>query len=174
MSRLLLRVISRVLILASLYLVVAPAQSQTTTTTNNGNFTIGPDHLGLIVVSVGVVLVAGITLGVYFGVRQPRVTGCVSATPDGKLAIQGNNPGDPLYLLQGETTTLQAGNRVKVIGKRRKDASKQKLLVVSRVAKVYGACSHLPAAQATVALPGGTTETPFAREPGTAQPAMAQ
>jgi hypothetical protein len=137
-SRSFLRVLSRVLIVFSLLWVAAPSPAKA-------------DEFKDIAVGVvvgGVVLIAAIGVGIYFAVRQPRVTGCVAAGPDGKLTLQGTNPGDTVYLLDGDTTGLKAGDRVKVVAKKKKDANKQKLLLVSRVAKTYGPCSPVHALNA--------------------------
>ena len=130
-----LRIISLVLIAVSLLFATRPSQAQT-------SFDIGPSKGQVVGAAVGAI--AAVTLigvVIYFAVREPRVTGCVIAGPDGGLAIQGRSASDPLYMLQNAPPTLQTGQRVKVLGHKKKNADKTKTLAVDRVASVYGSCS---------------------------------
>ena len=136
MSRVRLRTISLVLIAVSLLLTTNTAKAQF----DLGN--IGPSKgqvVGAAVGAIAAITVIGVVI--YFAVREPRVTGCVAAGPDGKLTLQGSGSGDPLYLLENAPTTLQTGQRVKVLGHKKKAANNARLLNVDRIAKVYGSCS---------------------------------
>ncbi len=131
-----LRIISLVLIAVSLLFSTRPSQAQT-------SFDIGPSKGQVVGAAVGAIAaITVISVSLYFVLREPRITGCVTAGPDGSLAIQGgNNASDPLYMLQNAPPTLQTGQRVKVLGHKKKNADKTKTLAVDRVASVYGSCS---------------------------------
>ena len=149
-----LRIISLVLIAVSLLFSTRPSQAQT-------SFDIGPSKGQVVGAAVGAIAaITVISVSLYFVLREPRITGCVTAGPDGSLAIQGNNASDPLYMLQNAPPTLQAGQRVKVLGHKKKNADKTKTLVVARVASVYGACSPSGAtAHAMLDVPVDPLET---------------
>ena len=96
--------------------VSVPAQAQ-------GYGQIGPSNGEIAGVIVGVVaglVVIGIV--VYYIVRKGHsVTGCAVSNQDG-LALQ-NEDDHQTYLLIGDTTNIKAGYRIKVSGKKQKNAS---------------------------------------------------
>jgi hypothetical protein len=155
-SRVRLRLLSLVLVVASVLAVAQPLSAQLDLSG------IGPSKgqvIGAAVGAVAVITIVGVVI--YFAVRQPRITGCAAAGPDGSMTLQGSKTGDPLYVLQNAPPTLQAGQRVKVFGKKMKQADKAKVFTVARVDKVYGACSP-PAAPAHAMLDVPTGELAIA------------
>jgi hypothetical protein len=135
-SRARLRLLSFILIAVSLLFTAQSSQAQLDLSG------IGPSKgqvIGAAVGAIAVVTIVGVVI--YFAVRQPRVTGCVAAGPDGSMTLQGSGSSDPLYLLQNAPPTLQTGQRVKVFGKKTKDANKARVFTIARVDKVYGACT---------------------------------
>lgn len=89
--------------------------------------------------------VAGIGVGVYFAVQHAHtVKGCVSDTPNG-LLLQTDD--GKIYVLLGATTDIQADQRIKVRGTKRKKidgVTDQPSFVVEKLGKVYGSCTVTP------------------------------
>ena len=137
------RQLAFVLVLLSIVISAGGAWAQTGVGTLAPG-SIGPSY-GKYVAIAGVAVGAVAGVAIYYAVREPRVTGCVFQSGDA-LAIQGSGAADPVYLLDGDASTLSAGQRVTVLGKKKKDAANHKTLTVSRVSRNYGACTPPPAA----------------------------
>lgn len=86
---------------------------------------------------------AAIGVTVYVLVRHtPSITGCAAASGDGmSLVTEGDRQ---TYALSGDISTIKAGERVRVSGKKTKDKTGNRLFVVNKVGKSYGACSAAP------------------------------
>lgn len=104
----------------------------------SGDFHIGPSTGQVAGALIGAAAVIG--TGTYFLARAPRRTGCVTSD-GGLLRLQGTSSADPAYLLEGNITETAAGHRLKVVGRRHKDAQRREVLKVSRIARDYGQCS---------------------------------
>lgn len=126
--------ISIAVLLACVYAVVAsrPAEAQSGQIVSKSTVV----WVFVAVAAVG----AAIGVGVYFAVRQsPSVTGCV-ASGSGGLTLQ--NEGDHQnFLLMGDTAAIKPGERVRVKGKKKKDAAGNRSFLVDQVKKDYGACA---------------------------------
>jgi hypothetical protein len=87
---------------------------------------------------------AAIGVGIYFAVRQPpSITGCARSTPTGIALV---NEGDQkTYMLVGDTALLKTDERVKIKGKKKKDASGKPTFIVDKISKDFGACKLTPA-----------------------------
>jgi hypothetical protein len=96
-------------------------------------------------ITVLVGTVAGIGVGVYLIVQHAHtVKGCVSDTPNG-LLLQTED--GKTYVLLGATTDIQANQRIKVRGTKRKKingVTDQPSFVVEKLGKVYGGCAVAP------------------------------
>jgi|GEM_PF-3199994 len=97
-------------------------------------------------VVIGIVAVVAVTtVGIVLAVkREPRITGCVSSTPDG---LQLMNEGDhSAYRLIGDVGTVKAGDRVRVAGKKKKPVAPAttRTFNVDKVTKNFGSCSVAP------------------------------
>jgi len=98
----------------------------------------GKEAAGIFAALIGVGV--GIGVGVYFLVRAPHnITGCVSDV-NGGLQLT-DEKGINHYLLEGDTAAIKPSERVRLSGKPRKRADKQRTFFVRKVAKDYGACS---------------------------------
>jgi hypothetical protein len=100
-----------------------------------------------IVVAV-VAIGAAIGIGVYLAVRPHNhgITGCTTSGPNGLQLVSESD--QQIYALEGGVTSVQPGQRIRVIGKRQKkqaDGSHQ--FIVEKLAKDYGACKTQPAGQ---------------------------
>ena len=92
------------------------------------------------IIVVFVAVVAGVTVLIYYAVRQPpSITGCAVAGPNG-LTMQGE--GDhQTYFLIGDTAAIHPGDRIKVKGKKKKkDSAGNRSFLVDNLKKDYGAC----------------------------------
>lgn len=87
---------------------------------------------------VGIVVVsAAITVGVVLLIKHhPSVKGCAADGPDG-LQLTGTD--GQVYALVGDTDGLEAGDCIRVSGKRTKGAASGRKLIVEK-SKVYGPC----------------------------------
>lgn len=94
----------------------------------------------VVVAAVG----AAIGVGIYFAIRQPpSITGCARSTPNGVALL---NEGDQkTYMLMGDTALLKTDERVKIKGKKKKDASGKPTFLVDKISKDYGTCKLIPA-----------------------------
>lgn len=114
-----LRCVSWLLILgATVYALPATCRAQAAPTPPSCCFSlsgIGPSGGEVAAALIGAGAVIGV--GTYFLARAPRLTGCV-VSQGGALGLQETAAGDPMYLLEGETSGLHAGERVKVIGRK--------------------------------------------------------
>jgi hypothetical protein len=96
-----------------------------------------------LVIVAAVAVGAAIGIGIYFLVRQPSsLHGCVSSGSNSLLLL---NEGDQqTYDLIGDTSAIKVGERVKVSGKKKKDASDKRFFLVEKLAKNYSACKVSP------------------------------
>lgn len=98
----------------------------------------GKQAAGIFAVLIGAVV--GVGVGVYFLVRSPHnVTGCVS-TDGGNLQLTEDKSTNR-YLLGGDSSALQAGERVRVNGKPGKDSQKRRTFFVHKVSRKLGSCT---------------------------------
>ena len=82
---------------------------------------------------------AAIGLGVYFAVRQtPSITGCADADASGGFTLRNEND-QQTYSLIGDVGAVKAGDRVRAMGKRKKDAAGGHTFLVDKV-KDFGPC----------------------------------
>jgi hypothetical protein len=101
------------------------------------------DEIGIAIVAVAV----AVGVGIFFIVRSTHghhhsITGCAVSGPDG-LRLEAEGDGRA-YLLAGKTSSIKAGDRVRVSGEKRKDAAKNALFVVESLPKDLGACRATP------------------------------
>jgi hypothetical protein len=98
---------------------------------------------------VGVLAIgAAIGVGVYLAVRphSAGITGGASSGPNGLQLISESDR--QTYVLAGELSSIQSGERIRVIGKKQKkraDGSHE--LIAEKLAKDYGACKAQPVGQ---------------------------
>ncbi len=87
---------------------------------------------------------AAIGIGIYYLVRQPpSITGCAGSGANG-LSLK--NEGDQrTYLLIGDLANVKTGERIRVSGKKKKDAAGNPEFLVEKLSKDFGACMVLPA-----------------------------
>lgn len=82
-------------------------------------------------------------MGVYYLVRTPpSLTGCAASSPTG-LQLQ-NEADHQTYALTGDVSGIKPGDRVRLKGKRRKDAAKNRQYFVENLSKVFGPCKQIP------------------------------
>ena len=103
---------------------------------------IGPTKGQVVGVVIGIVAVtAAITVGVVYAVKhKPSVTGCAVEGPSG-LTLR-NEADSQSLVLTGNTAGIKPGDRVKVNGKREKEAkgSTTRGFVVADLKRDYGKC----------------------------------
>jgi len=90
-------------------------------------------------VAIGAVGIA-IGFGIYYAVHHDHsIKGCVTGEPGSLLLTQKDDP--QVWTLIGDTAGVHAGDRVRVVGKRKKkapDGSRQ--FIVEKLGKDYGPC----------------------------------
>lgn len=122
-------------LIAAALLACQPAEAQFTGS-------IGPSKGEVVGVIVAIVAVtAAITVGVVYAVKhKPSVTGCAVAGPSG-LTLQ-NEADNRSLVLTGNTAGIKTGDRVKVDGKREKQAkgATTRGFLVADLKRDYGAC----------------------------------
>ena len=138
MPRTVLRPASFFLVLLTFLCSTRDAKAQ-----NQPNLTINACSAGCAALVYGTgIAVLGTVL--YFSLRAPRTTGCVVDSASG-LSLRTDD-GTQTYLLAGAPTIFKVGDRIKVLGRKKKIAAKQREIVVSKVLKDYGAgCKAVPA-----------------------------
>jgi hypothetical protein len=93
-------------------------------------------------VVVGIAAVgAAIGIGIYFAARHDRsLTGC---TASGTSGIQLRSEGDhQTYALIGDVASIKTGDRVRVSGKKKKDAGNGRPFLVEKLSKDFGPCKN--------------------------------
>ena len=97
----------------------------------------GPQAAGIFAILIGVPVAAG--YGIYYAAHAPHsIQGCI-ADQGGNLVLTDAN--SKQYFLAGKTTTVKAGERLRLSGKSRRDHSRRRLFQVKKVARDYGLCS---------------------------------
>jgi hypothetical protein len=93
---------------------------------------------------IGIAAVAAvITVGVVYAVRhKPSITGCAVSGPGG-LTLE-NESDHQSFALNGDTTAIKPGDRVKVVGKKQNANGAARGFMVLKVKKDYGACPVTP------------------------------
>ena len=96
-----------------------------------------PDYRGAVIgAAVGVVAVTGIVL--YVTLHKASITGC-TASENGINSVIDEK--DKLhYVLSDQNLKLEAGQRVKLQGKKRKDKSGNLTFQVKKIRREYGVC----------------------------------
>ena len=101
---------------------------------------IGPSNgevVGILIAMIAVT--AAITVGVVYAIRhQPSLRGCAISGPGG-LTLE-NESDHQSFSLNGETTGIKPGDRVKVQGKKQKANGTVRGFTVLKVKHDYGAC----------------------------------
>jgi hypothetical protein len=110
--------------------LLAPSSSGSAQTKFDLN--IGPPKAAIIGAAVGVGAVITVTV-LYFALRNPAITGCMQSA-DGTFTLTDDK--DHLsYTLFDESPGLQAGERVKLKGKKKKDKQGKLSFRVSKIKK---------------------------------------
>jgi hypothetical protein len=140
LPRAILRIASAFLVLLILLLATPDAKTQTQSPALN--ITACSAGCAALVYGVGIGVVGTI---LYFSLRAPRTTGCVVDTGAGGLSLRTDD-GTETFLLEGVPATVKPGERIKVLGRKKKNAAKQREIVVSKVLNDYGSsCKVVPA-----------------------------
>ena len=121
--------------LALCFLLAVPASPQS----SYGN--IGPSKGEVIGAIAGAAAVlGGVGYLIYHEThKHPTITGCLASSPDG-LSLT-NEKDWKVYALSGDLTTLNAGKRVSVKGRKKKDSTGKFSLQVEKLSKDLGACA---------------------------------
>jgi len=99
----------------------------------------------LVGVAIGAVGIA-IGFGIYYAVHHDHsIKGCVAGGPE-SLQLTGKD--DPqIWTLIGDTAGVHAGDRVRLVGKKKKkDSSGNRQFLVEKLSKDYGPCPASAAA----------------------------
>ncbi len=89
---------------------------------------------------------AAIGIGIYFAVRPhgQRITGCAGSGPNGPQLVSESD--QQIYALDGDLAGIQAGERIRVSGKKeKKTAGAPRKFLVEKTAKNLGSCKVQPA-----------------------------
>jgi hypothetical protein len=136
------RCIASLLICCLLIPAIAPAQARPHAAFDG----LGLGSKAALVIAALTTAVALIGVGVYFAIRQGHtVRGCVAEGANG-LELQMED--SRTYQLLGATTSIKAGERVKVTGTRKKrvnGVTDKQSFVVDKLDRDYGACPVSPA-----------------------------
>jgi hypothetical protein len=127
------------MIVLSVFLFCGQTAPQQCNTQTNSS----PDHLEAEVLGTGIAVVAAITITTIVLVHNAhhRLTGCVYTAPEGTMLVTSSD--GKKFLLQGATTDLKVGDRVKVHGSHAKQNKADKgdpIFVVEKINKDYGSC----------------------------------
>lgn len=97
----------------------------------------------VVLIFVGVAVIgAAIGVGVYYAVRKtPVETGCVLDGTNGRLLRTSDGTE---FALAGETSGVRTGERLRVRGRRRKEANGRRVFAVQEVTKDFGPCPAAP------------------------------
>ncbi len=97
----------------------------------------GGQAAGILAILIGVGV--GVGIGIYYLVRpSPSLSGCVNSSASG---LQLENESDhQTYALSGDLAALKVGTRVRLQGKKGRDAAKSRTFVVGKVSKDLGPC----------------------------------
>ena len=106
---------------------------------------LGPGSKTTLIVAALVAVVAAIGVGVYFSIHQAHtVKGCVSSNGNALELTTGDGKN---FALLGATSRVQAGDRIKVTGSRKKRVSgvnDKPSFIVDKLDKDYGSCPRAP------------------------------
>lgn len=121
-------------VIASLLAVSFPASSQ-----DLSGFRVGPPRGAIIAGAVAVG--AGVTvLVLYLALRNPSIKGCTQ-TVDGAFNLT-DDKNHLNYALDDETSSLKAGERVQLKGKKKKDKQGHLRFRITKIKKNYGPCQQ--------------------------------
>lgn len=123
-------VLVALLVCVSLGIFIKPAQAQLAPTQGQA--------IGILVIIVAIG--AGIGIGIYaLANKSPSITGCAASGPGG-MTLEDEND-HQVFTLTGDTADLKAGDRLRLIGKKKKrDASGNRAFVVSKLKRDFGPC----------------------------------
>jgi hypothetical protein len=102
----------------------------------------------IVLISIGIAVIgAGIGIGIYYSIKHSHtLRGCAVAGPDG---LELRNEGDQqTFKLLGITADVKAGDRVKVVGKKKKNGkndTSNRTFLVEKLGRDYGPCKVMPA-----------------------------
>jgi hypothetical protein len=118
------------LVCISLGIFNKPAQAQSVPTQGQA--------IGILVVIVAIG--AGIGIAIYALARKaPSITGCAASGPGGMIIEDEND--HQVFTLTGDTADLKIGDRLRLIGKKKKkDPSGNRAFVVSKLKRNFGPC----------------------------------
>ena len=102
----------------------------------------------IVLISIGIAVIgAGIGIGIYYSIKHSHtLRGCAVTGPDG---IELRNEGDQqTFKLLGITADIKAGDRVKIVDKKKKNGkndTSNRTFLVEKLSKDYGPCKAMPA-----------------------------
>lgn len=132
-----------ILLLATLFILTTlpvAAAGETKPVKQSGAFNIGPTTGQVVgVVAGGIAAIVVITVLVYYGFHHGNsIRGCATATSGGLEMV---NEGDQLpYTLTGDVAGINAGQRLRISGKKIKGDATYRKFVIQKVKKDYGPC----------------------------------
>ncbi len=112
-----------------------------TTGTGTGGTSTGSGSYGsgaAIGIGLGVATAVGIAISALH--NHGSMVGCVQSSGDGIALVDEKEKRS--YSLAGSSTSLKAGQRVGVKGKKTKDSSGSRVFQVQKVARIYGSCNE--------------------------------
>jgi hypothetical protein len=134
------QILATVIACALAVTATAPASAQSSTPIG------GVTHSDAVWIGVAIAAIgAGIGIGIYYAVHHNHnLTGCAVSGANG---LQLQNKGDgQTYALVGEVSGIKPGERIRVSGKKVKNAAgPTQQFLVEQLSKDYGACSANPA-----------------------------
>ncbi len=91
-------------------------------------------------IAIGSAAAAGVVVGYLVMHNRGTVTGCVESRSDGQMELLGKGADSSYILLNSGVVSLQPGERVRLKGKKEKDAAGLRMFEVHSLSKTYGAC----------------------------------
>ena len=143
MKRGLVRILRRGAVCISFLPVIAASAAQKGRQTTGGVGSIGaigPSGAEVAGIAIGIAAVGtGIGFGAYYAIRHSHtITGCIVSDAN-RLQIQSAG-GQQTYLLTGQLSEIEPGERVRVFGKKVKNSGAPREFLVEKVSKHYGVC----------------------------------